>query len=280
MRGHTKALISAVVLGASLVPVSSFTLSASCSTSLQGLLRDESAACLNGAALFTAIIGSQGNATISVPNIVDTWLSSLCTTGSCTDENIAKIATNLTNGCGDDLSALGIDVISVQDKIVDIAQEMYPPVREIACLRDDTANSFCAVQTISKFEQTIRGLTLDDISFLSHPFDAIRSFAAGAKELACTNCMKYAFNIARDSFPTIVSDSAETTIVSQANQTLGEFCGASFVDGSTPQGVSQSAKPGVFVAAASNNNNGATGRSFGNAAVILSVIFSAFVLVA
>ncbi|KAL0068867.1 hypothetical protein AAF712_004198 [Marasmius tenuissimus] len=271
MLGHTKALISAIALGASFVPVYSFTLSTSCSTSLQGLLRDESAACFNGAALFTAIIGSQGNNTISVPNIVDAWLSSLCTTGSCTDENIAKVATNLTSGCSEDLNALGINVLSAQDKIVDIAQQVYPPVRQIACLKDDTANKFCAVQTISNVEKTIGGLTMDDISFLSLPFDAIRLVATGAKELACTNCMKSAFNIARNSFPSIVSE---------ADDKLGEFCGTSFVDGSNPEGVSQSAKDGVFVASTNNNNNSATGRSFGNAAVVLSVVFSVFVLAA
>ena len=99
-------------------------------------MRDESAACFNGAALFTAILGSQGNDTISVPNIIDAWLSKLCTSGSCTDDNIAKVATNLTSGCSQDLGALGIDVLSVQGKVVEIAQKVYPPVREIACLRE------------------------------------------------------------------------------------------------------------------------------------------------
>ncbi|KAL0575059.1 hypothetical protein V5O48_006904 [Marasmius crinis-equi] len=296
MLGHTKSfLVSAIVLGASL-PVSSFSLSSSCSASLQGLIRNEAAACLNGGALFTSILGvTQGSdvkdISAAIPNIMDSWLGKLCTSGSCTNENIETITKNLTGGCASDLEALGfgiagkeIDVSStgLQGDIVSVVQKVYPVVREVACLkefagwgtdefRSNSANQFCAVQTVSSVEKAIGGLTFDDISFLSITFDAVKLIATGAKSLACTNCIKSAFNLARNAFPDIVSE---------ADNELGGFCGASFVDGSSPDGITQSAQAGVFAAPAPKNNGAVASSGFGKAGVVLGVVFSAFVFMA
>ncbi|KAG7098693.1 hypothetical protein E1B28_000606 [Marasmius oreades] len=274
MLGHTRTLLfSTIVLGAGLVPVHSLSLSSSCSASLQSLVQSEAAACLNGPALVTAILGSQGNNAVSVPAIVDSWLSKLCSSGSCTDENIGAAAINLTSGCSQDLAALGLNILGVQEQIVDIAKKAYPTVRQIACLKDDNTGQRCAVETLSNVDNAIGGLNLDGLSYLNLSLDALKLVSTGAKDLACTDCMKASFNLARNDFPSIVD---------QGDQTLKEVCGASFVDGNTPDGISQTATSGVFVAQATKN--AALGlhpvKPLGNAGMVLAVVISAFVFMA
>ncbi|KAK7053406.1 hypothetical protein VNI00_004032 [Paramarasmius palmivorus] len=290
MLGRTKSVaFSAILIGASLVPVHSFTLSSSCQASLQGLLQSDEAACLNAPAILSSILGSQDD--INIPRIMDSYLTSLCSSGSCTNENLAAVARNLTTGCNEDLAALDIDLSGdAQDQIVDLVQQIYPTVREIACLKDNTANQFCATQTLNSLEKLVGGLTFDDPSFLDIFADVQRLLQTGVQSLVCTGCTKEAFSIARSNFPALVS---------QVDDEVSGFCGASFtgalsmplpsyqrvidvavflfIDGSVSENITQTANPGVF--AAQNQGNGAS-TVFRSAGMILLGVSGAFVLMA
>ncbi|ESK97040.1 hypothetical protein Moror_6397 [Moniliophthora roreri MCA 2997] len=268
MLGRTKSVaFSTILFGASLIPVHSLTLSSSCQASLRGLLESDDAACLNAPALISSVLGAQDD--INVPRIMDSYLTSLCSSGSCSDDSLAAVTRNLTSGCSEDLAALEINLEGLQDKIVDVVQQVYPTVREIACLKDNNANQFCATQTLDNLSKVIGGLNFDDLSFLDLFADARRLVQSGAQSLACTDCMKEAFTIARSDFPSIVS---------QVDDEVSGFCGASFVDGVTPDSVTQTAQPGIFAASQGQGNSAST--VFRNAGSVIVGVSLAFVLMA
>lgn len=72
----------------------------------------------------------------SVPQTVNLWLTGLCNVGSCSNEAIATVVANVTHGCSEDFSKANIDILSIQDKVTNIAQKVYPTVRKVGCLKE------------------------------------------------------------------------------------------------------------------------------------------------
>lgn len=107
-------------------------LTSSCSTTLQGLLTAPEAGCLNLPALLTFII----NPDKSVPQTVNTWLTGLCGVESCTNQDIATVVANVTQGCSEDFSKANVDSMGLQSTIINIAQQTYPTIRKVACLKE------------------------------------------------------------------------------------------------------------------------------------------------
>ncbi|KAJ4001528.1 hypothetical protein F5050DRAFT_1874471 [Lentinula boryana] len=263
--------------------VHSLSLSQECQSSLEGLLTSPGkspithtkgipwltiipdAACLNPSALLSFVVGSNSG---SIPSTVNTWLTGICSSGSCTNQSISNVVTNLTSGCSSELSSLGISTSSIQSQVISIAQEVYPTVRQVACLKDDTSNQLCAVETLDNLQSVVGQLNVTDLSVLNLFTDAETLFANGVQNIACTDCMKESFSIAKANFPSIVA---------QAEPDAQALCGASFLDGNLPSTVSQSANDAVFsnTPSASNSNAGlrVSHTALGPAVAALGAIF-------
>ncbi|KAJ4483285.1 hypothetical protein J3R30DRAFT_1757990 [Lentinula aciculospora] len=245
-----------------------FTLSQGCQSSLEGLLTSPDAACLNPSALLSFVVGSNSG---SIPSTVNTWLTGICSSGSCTNQSISNVVTNLTSGCSSELSSLGISTSSIQSEVISIAQEFYPTVRQVACLEDDTSNQLCAVETLNNLQSVVGQLNVTDLSVLNLFADAEKLFANGVQDIACTDCMKESFSIAKANFPSLVS---------QAEPDAQALCGASFLDGNLPSTVSQSATDAVFSSTPSSNSNAGfrVSYTFSRAVAVFGGIFAAFTL--
>ncbi|KIY67162.1 hypothetical protein CYLTODRAFT_397637 [Cylindrobasidium torrendii FP15055 ss-10] len=174
----------------------------------------------------------------------------MCAQGTCSDESLTAVVTNVTTGCSEDLAGIGFSVSQddIASTIMPLVQKVYPVAREVSCLKNDTTNQLCAVQTITDLESIVGTLSTSDFSFLNLMNDVEQLVAAGADDLACTGCVQEAFSIARDAFPDIVAN---------ADSTVSGVCGEDFLAGSSAsEGVSQTAVDGVFAATSQNDTNG------------------------
>jgi hypothetical protein len=185
------------------------------------------------------------------------------------------VVTNLTDGCSTELSSLGISVSSIQSDVISVAQDVYPTIRQIACLQDDTTNQLCAVGTLNNISSAVGQLNISDITFLNLFTDAESLFANGVQNIVCSDCMKESFSIAKTNFPSIVAD---------AEPEAQALCGASFLDGNLPSTVSQTANDAVFSTGSSSSQSNSGFRmsytAFGPSVAVLGSVFAAFALLA
>ncbi|KAG7446223.1 uncharacterized protein BT62DRAFT_931679, partial [Guyanagaster necrorhizus] len=260
MLGRTNSIFLAVV-GAGMVSAQSLSLTSNCTDSLKALLTSPDSACMNPSAFLSFIVGTEK----SIPDTINNWLSGLCSQGSCTDESIKVMVTNVTTGCSEELASVGAP-LDVQDIVLNAVQQTYPTARNIACLFDTSSNEFCATTTLSDLETVIGPLTLDDLSFLNITNDLQKLIQSGVENLACTSCIKEGFTLAREAFPGVVSH-----IDNDATQ----LCGNSFIDGSVPENVSQTAVSGVFTATQQTNSGISQGLG---GAMMLAGVAATFVL--
>jgi hypothetical protein len=181
--------------------------------------------------------------------------------------------TNLTSGCSAELSSLGISSSNIQSEVISIAQQVYPTVRQIACLNDDSSNQLCAVETLNNLQSVVGQLNASDLSVLNLFSDAEQLFANGVQNIACTDCMKESFSIAKANFPSIVAD---------AEPEAQALCGASFLDGNLPSTISQTANNAVFSSSSTSSNSNAGSKmsytAFGPSIAVLGSVFAAFTL--
>jgi len=181
------------------------------------------AQCLNAAGLVPLFL-SDSNTSLVGP--FQTWLTGLCSKDPCTNQTLATLVTNITQGCSSDLSSLGINNANVTS-ITASVQEFYPVVRQIACLQDNNANQLCIIEELYSVQNvtgilTIPKLITDGLPVLNLP-----------QNVTCNNCTKEAYNIIITNTPQVVT--------SDDNSTLSKQCGANFLDGNTPAGISQTA---------------------------------------
>jgi hypothetical protein len=106
-------------------------LSSACTTALTGLLTSPDAACLNPTSLLSYAVSSQK----SIPDTIDQWLTGLCASGSCSNDSLAQVVTNVTTGCNAELAQVGIST-DANDSIINIVQQAYPTARKVVCLKE------------------------------------------------------------------------------------------------------------------------------------------------
>jgi hypothetical protein len=247
MLGHTAFFILVALAGAHLAVGQSILdgLSTSCTTALKSVLLSPDAGCLNPGTLLSASLQSN----ISVPNMVDTWLKDLCSIGSCSNSTIETIVKNVTSGCSDDLSSFGISVDT--QTVIDYSQQFYQPVRQMACLKDDSANQLCATQTLNNLEGVVGQLSVDDLSWDILQARLQQLLAANLPNLACTGCMKEAYTIASSAFPF-------PGLISQLDGPITQVCGPSFIDQQDVASISKTAVSTMFLSQPSGNGGPST----------------------
>ncbi|TDL15559.1 hypothetical protein BD410DRAFT_104836 [Rickenella mellea] len=202
-------------------------LSSQCQSALLGIVGSPDAACLNIGGLVPFITLSPNS---SLVDPVTNWLSGLCSIAPCSNQTLQTVLANLTTGCPDDLGFLSSPDI-VQSSIVDTVETTYPLLRNIGCLKDTTTNSLCVTSTLNA-AQNASGTTLT----LANAFQVLTQLVIGSstftKEVACTNCIKAAYNILKQDEPSLATST-------QVNTAFSTTCGASFLDGQTPSSIVQ-----------------------------------------
>ncbi|KAI0297173.1 hypothetical protein BC826DRAFT_1184796 [Russula brevipes] len=242
-----------------IVPVFAQSLSSQCQSTLTSIATSSDARCLNAAGLTPIFLS--GSADTLVPSI-NTWLTGMCSQSACSNQTLATLVTNVTNGCSSDLSSLGLDVQDVTTSV----QRFYPTVRQILCLHDSSTNQLCAVEGLYDIQNKTGTLSLNNISTIA-PFSE--------QDVACSNCTKAAYNIILSNDPEVITSSVNSSISNQ--------CGANFLDGRTPAGITQTAVGNSLsnsTGQSTVDNNGALGslavwdglKSLAGLGVVLTVL--------
>ncbi|KAJ3733457.1 hypothetical protein DFJ43DRAFT_1067231 [Lentinula guzmanii] len=227
---------------------SSTGLSSQCTSALAQIATNSSSACLSPSSLIPIITAS---ANTSIVSSVDSWLSNVCAVGPCSNDTLSAIVTNLTAGCGTELSTLGFSS-SDTATLISTVQEFYPTVRQVACLKDGNTN--CVTETLTNLQDAVGNLSLTNIAALV----ASGNSTSIPSNVTCSNCVKAAYNTVDTAFPGLL-DSENSTI-------QGE-CGTSFTDGSTPSGIVESASN----SSSSSDSNSAVNAISQNVLLGLSV---------
>jgi hypothetical protein len=152
----------------------------------------------------------------------------MCGSPACSNDTIAAVVKNFTTGCSTELAAAGIGADALPT-ITATVQALYPTLRKVACLKH--GGTFCLTETLTNLESVTGPLTLANLAKLAH--NPPTNLPAN---ITCTDCIKATYNIFVQDFPTMVSG---------LKPTLETQCGASFVDGQTPTGITQSATTSV-----------------------------------
>lgn len=246
-------MLRTVTLVALAAYVSAQSLSSTCTSALSSIaLNTDAASCLNPLALVSI---ATGNNSQSIVPAVDNWLTGVCGAPACSNETITAVVTNITTGCSTELSITGTDDAGA---ITTLVQQYYPTVRRAFCLRDGSTN--CITQTLQNIEGVVGTLSLSNIVQLAvNPPMTI--LAQNLTNITCTNCVKEIYNVITEDIPSSTSS---------LQSTFNEQCGATFTDGTTPSGITQSASQTTGTSQSSNNNNSGALSSFSMAGISVS----------
>ena len=85
------------------------------------------------------LLTASSNTSLITP--VSTWLAGACAADPCTNDQIAALVANVTTGCANDLSGIGLTSEDVP-LVTSAIQQYYPTARKIACLKE-YAYVFC-----------------------------------------------------------------------------------------------------------------------------------------
>jgi len=205
-------------------------ISAQCQSRLADIVASPDAQCINAAGLAPIFVGSSNT---SVVGPIDTWLNGMCPKDACSNQTLAAFVTNITQGCSSDFSSLGLNNDSIPS-VTSTVQTYYPTVRQILCLKDNSTGQLCSVDQLYGIQNSTGTVTAGNIfNFLTQVFTGGLPILGVERSLSCNNCTKEAYNIAISNVPQIITSSANSSISNQ--------CGASFIDGNTPSGISQTA---------------------------------------
>jgi len=183
----------------------------------------------------------------------------MCSVNACTSTDLTAIVNNFTSGCLTDINnALGsfflgsISASSIQSAV----STYYPASRQIACLKDNSANQLCVTQTLTNLQTLLGTLSLSNYLTV---FQQAMSLTQVPTNITCTACVQAAYVTLRTDFPSVVSQYDITT-------ELNSICPSGFTSGSTPSTVSE---------VAVNKQNGAMRTSItGGAVMLVAAVFT------
>ncbi|TFL04837.1 hypothetical protein BDV98DRAFT_333297 [Pterulicium gracile] len=235
------------IVAAAVLPqinTSSLPISESCITALTDIMASPEAECLNLSALLSFIVFPENG----VEDILNTWLTGMCSVGSCSDAALDTLIGGIVNQCSGDLAAFGVSS-DVTEKVVDIVKKAYPTAREIVCLKETTSGNFCAIEEVKRAERAIRSADIDidnididlaNVTMITAWNDLQSTFMSTIEGVTCTSCIKEAYNIANEGFPDLVPHS---------DVVFDAVCGPEFLDGAKPRDVVRTAPSSVFIVA-------------------------------
>ncbi|KAL5484981.1 hypothetical protein ACEPAI_7623 [Sanghuangporus weigelae] len=264
---------SLLVLGAGLAHAQ-INISSECQSTLLTVASSSEASCLNVVGL-ASILTTPANSSLVQP--INSWLSGACAQDPCSNQSLSDIVANITNGCGSDLSSLGLSGDSAN--ITSIVQQAYPTVRDVLCLKQSSNDTLCVTSQLTQIEAA-EGTTLS----IDNIFSSWASILGGGLSnvpsyIICGECSKEQFNVIATAEPAIASNTTVTSAIESQ-------CGSSFLDGSDQSNVVEgtgSAAPtgtGGVNAASSATGLFSTGALTGIAFSSLAAISSAFLVLA
>ncbi|KIK67286.1 hypothetical protein GYMLUDRAFT_238595 [Collybiopsis luxurians FD-317 M1] len=236
-------------------------ISQQCSTTLAQIATNPASACLSPSSLIP-LLSSSGNT--SLVDGINSWLSNACSTARCSNASLSAIVTNVTSGCGTELSTLGFSS-SDPSSLISTVQQFYPTVRQVVCLKDGNTN--CITETLTNIQTAIgSNLTLTNVEGLISSGNV--SLPAN---VTCTNCIKAAYSTVNSAFPGLIGSDQSA---------LQQQCGSSFTDGTIPSGIVESASNSSSTSSHKNGAPGATSVNslFGISSSVLLILGSAFVM--
>ncbi|KAK1224586.1 hypothetical protein PQX77_012481 [Marasmius sp. AFHP31] len=233
-------ILATTAVAAGLAVASAQTLSQNCQSSLTSIVQNNDASACFAAGPAIGIFNA--NSSESLVDPINSWVNSVCGAPSCSNSTLEFIVDTVTNGCSTELSILGYDS-SQKAQITEIVKSVYPTVRKVVCLQ--SGDEKCITKDLKAVEGAIGTLSVDNITKMvtTLGFNA----TSIPKDVYCSDCTKAAYNIVNQDFPAYLADSKND---------IQQQCGASFVDGQNPSGVSQSA-------ASTSGGNGGNGAVFG-----------------
>lgn len=236
-------------------------LSTQCQATLAGVVVSPAGSCLNAQALVPLVTASDNS---SLVDPINTWLGGLCGQPACANDTLANLVNTIASGCQSDLQSIGLDLSNTQEA-VSIVQQAYPTVRQVACLKDNgNSSQLCVTETLTNIQTSTGTLSKSAVEQLVS--QAMQGSLPNVPSSAlCTDCTKEAFNIIKEDYPGLVNNNVESVVSNE--------CGASFIDGSAPSAISQSANTAT-ASPAGASGNGAAAISGGVIGVGLTAILT------
>ncbi|KAL0956470.1 hypothetical protein HGRIS_002616 [Hohenbuehelia grisea] len=245
------ATLASVTIGAGLASAQQLTLSSNCQTALSNVLTNaDTAACLNPSALVSVALNG-GNASIVDP--INNWLTGFCNAAPCSNDTLSTATRNLLSGCAADLGPFSEGINA--DEVVAQVQQIFPTFRKVACLKE--GNSLCVTKVLTDAQNLLGTLSINNAMAV---FAKARTLTEIPTNITCTNCVKAAYNIVKQDFPDAIP-----------SQDVSSVCGASFIDGNTPSGISQSLTDSGNKA---SNNNAALAQSVLGGIPVVGTLFA------
>jgi len=222
-----RSLFIASAVGSALAQFSN--VSAQCKSAIIAVAADSRAECLNPNGLLQVFLQGTNSSIVSP---VDTWLKGLCSRGSCSNDSLEFIVTNVTGGCASDLqSVLGT---TQPGSLTPLVEQIYPTARKAVCLADTSNNNeLCVTETLSSVETVTGNLTINKLLQIVPAVVSGNTSSLNGVNL-CTPCTKQIYDIAKTDLPAMY---AQGDIASKVKAT----CGASFLDGDSDPKIVQTA---------------------------------------
>jgi len=255
----SKVSLVATVFGAALVSATSVSIpnvSQKCSTALGNVLVSPQAACLNAGSLVNLAISPNS----SIVSVIDSWAQGMCNVPACATANLTAIVNNVTAGCLDDInSATAVYNLPeiTADQIQSQVAQYYPAFRNIACLKDNSANKLCVTQTLGNVEGLLGTLSLSNIMSDVQKAESLTSVPTN---IICTDCVQAAYVQLRTAFP----DQVKQFDITSALDTV---CPSGFTSGSSPSSVSE-------VAVSAKKSGAMRASMAGGAVMVVAAVFT------
>ncbi|KAF7344059.1 hypothetical protein MVEN_01695400 [Mycena venus] len=170
-------------------------------------------------------LGSKNSSVAEIKSTMDTWLTAFCGVGSCSADTVSQISSGVNATCS-------VEAFNSTD---------FSNLREVLCLKDTTANTFCTTEGFTQGFMVDTNVT-DAGNSIEGPAGVMLAILLLSADgfAPCNECAKARYQLR--------AKTGDTDF-----QTLNSSCGANFTAtlNSTVVGVTQVAVAGEF------KNNGA-----------------------
>ncbi|KAI0685207.1 hypothetical protein BC835DRAFT_1310136 [Cytidiella melzeri] len=268
MFSSPKFLLAFVGLAGAIGYTAAQSISTQCEAGVAGLALNPSAACLNIQGLIGVVTAGSNTSLVSP---INSWLGGFCSQAACSNDTLSTVVNTITSDCQTELSSLGISGASPA-QLTTLLQSVFPFVKQIGCLQDQSNNTLCATETLQGYEAVNGPLTLPALETLFGQITSSSVPPSVPQSVECTNCSKAAYNILTTNFPGVIN--------SDAQDNVQQLCGADFTNGQTPSGINSIANTDVQ-SSDNSTTNGAMAFTPGGAALsIILTVASVFTIAA
>ncbi|KAJ7111033.1 hypothetical protein C8R44DRAFT_799835, partial [Mycena epipterygia] len=159
--------------------------SSSCGSPFESLVTssDPGFKCLAPSALKDVFdLGTKNSSAAEVESTLNTWLTDFCGVGTCSSDTIGKISAAVNTTCG-------VDAFNTTD---------FAELRELLCLKDTVANTFCTVETLQSGNDTDTGTNANNTNITTDPGEILFTVFLASSTLftPCNDCTKAQYQLA------------------------------------------------------------------------------------